>query len=102
MPIDSDPPSSGRPLPLRWRPLLAGLMSSWAVGLAGAAALAPALQGELDRAVVTYESGRLDEAYRQLKNVKAQNKHVLVVELQHRLGPNATSRWTGPPDTAAW
>jgi uncharacterized protein len=36
-------------------------------GMSVAASLSPALQGELDRAVVAYESGRLEEAYRQFE-----------------------------------
>lgn len=45
------------------------LLLAWFTGSSGAATLGPALQSELDRAVVAYESGRRDEAYRQFESL---------------------------------
>ena len=52
-----------------WRGLAAGWILACAAAQVGAAPLAPALQGELDRAVVAYESGRRDEAYKQFESL---------------------------------
>ena len=45
------------------------LVLAWSTGSAAAATLGPALQSELDRAVVAYGSGRRDEAYRQFEGL---------------------------------
>lgn len=55
--------------PPGWKRLAASMLLCLAAGLAVGAPLSPVLQNELDRAVVAYESGRLDEAYRQFETL---------------------------------